>query len=53
VFDRIEQVPRDGSRARPGDIITAASVVVTLPLIVLALLFQRRIISGLTAGAIR
>jgi hypothetical protein len=39
-------------RAR-GDIITAASVVVTVPLIVLALLFQRRIISGLTAGAIR
>jgi ABC-type glycerol-3-phosphate transport system permease component len=33
--------------------ITAASVVVTVPLIVLVPLFQRRIISGLTAGAIR
>ncbi len=39
--------------AIPWGWITAASVVVTVPLIVLVLLFQRRIISGLTAGAIR
>jgi trehalose/maltose transport system permease protein len=31
----------------------AASVVVTLPLIALALLFQRRILAGLTAGAVK
>jgi len=31
----------------------AASVVVTLPLVVIVLLFQRRIVAGLTAGRIR
>jgi trehalose/maltose transport system permease protein len=31
----------------------AASVVVTLPLIVLVMIFQRRIVSGLTAGAVK
>lgn len=31
----------------------AAGAIVTLPLIVLVLLFQRRIVSGLTAGAVR
>lgn len=35
-----------------GDI-AAASVVVTVPLILLVLLFQKRIISGLTAGAVK
>lgn len=35
-----------------GDI-AAASVVVTLPLIVLVLIFQKRIISGLTLGALK
>ncbi|MEX0729359.1 MAG: carbohydrate ABC transporter permease [Aquisalimonadaceae bacterium] len=33
--------------------IMAASVVVTVPLIVLVLIFQRRIVSGLTAGAVK
>ncbi|WP_373288950.1 carbohydrate ABC transporter permease [Aureimonas endophytica] len=33
--------------------IMAASVTVTLPLIVLVLLFQRKIVSGLTAGAVK
>jgi trehalose/maltose transport system permease protein len=28
-------------------------VVVTLPLIVLVMIFQRRIVSGLTAGAVK
>jgi multiple sugar transport system permease protein len=37
----------------PLGTISAASVVVTVPLIVLVLLFQRRIVSGLTAGAIK
>jgi ABC-type glycerol-3-phosphate transport system permease component len=40
--------PGGGQGAGP-----AASVVVTLPLIVLVLAFQRRIISGLTAGAVK
>lgn len=31
----------------------AASVVVTVPLVLLVLLFQRRIVSGLTAGAVK
>src|ERR687892_136824 len=35
----------------PWGNIMAASVVVTVPLIVLVLIFQRRIVSGLTAGA--
>ncbi|MBP1849665.1 carbohydrate ABC transporter permease [Rhizobium halophytocola] len=33
--------------------IMAASVAVTLPLIVLVLIFQRRIVAGLTAGAVK
>jgi trehalose/maltose transport system permease protein len=37
----------------PWGRIMAASVIVTLPLIVLVLLLQRRIVSGLTAGAIK
>jgi multiple sugar transport system permease protein len=31
----------------------AASVIVTVPLIVLVLIFQRAIVSGLTAGAVK
>ncbi len=37
----------------PWGRIMAASVVVTVPLVVLVLAFQRRIVSGLTAGAIK
>jgi trehalose/maltose transport system permease protein len=37
----------------PWGRIMAASVIVTVPLIVLVLLFQRRIVSGLTAGAVK
>lgn len=33
--------------------IMAASVVVTVPLIILVLIFQRKIVSGLTAGAVK
>jgi trehalose/maltose transport system permease protein len=33
--------------------IMAASVIVTVPLIILVLIFQRRIVSGLTAGAVK
>jgi trehalose/maltose transport system permease protein len=37
----------------PWGNITAASVIVTLPLIVLVLVFQRKIVAGLTAGAVK
>jgi trehalose/maltose transport system permease protein len=37
----------------PWGPIMAASVVVTVPIIVLVLLFQRRIVAGLTAGAVK
>jgi trehalose/maltose transport system permease protein len=37
----------------PWGRIMAASVIVTAPLIVLVLLLQRRIVSGLTAGAVK
>jgi trehalose/maltose transport system permease protein len=37
----------------PYGLIMAASVVVTLPLILLVIIFQQRIISGLTAGSVK
>lgn len=37
----------------PWGTISAASVVVTVPLIIVVLIFQRRIIQGLTAGAVK
>lgn len=37
----------------PWGNIMAASVIVTVPLIILVLFFQRRIVSGLTAGAVK
>jgi trehalose/maltose transport system permease protein len=37
----------------PWGIIMAASVIVTVPLIVLVLIFQRKIVSGLTAGGVK
>ena len=37
----------------PWGEIAAATVVVTVPLIVMVLVFQRRIVSGLTAGAVK
>jgi multiple sugar transport system permease protein len=38
---------------RPIGTITAACVVVTIPMIIIALIFQRRIVAGLTAGGIK
>jgi multiple sugar transport system permease protein len=37
----------------PLGTITAATVVVTVPLVMLVLLFQKRIVAGLTAGAVK
>jgi ABC-type glycerol-3-phosphate transport system permease component len=42
-----------GEFESPWGQISAASAVVTLPLIIMVLIFQRRIIQGLTAGAIK
>jgi len=41
------------ARQEPFGEIMAAAVVVTIPLIVLVLIFQKRIIGGLTAGAVK
>jgi trehalose/maltose transport system permease protein len=37
----------------PVTAIMAASVVVTIPIVIIVLLFQRRIVAGLTAGAVK
>jgi trehalose/maltose transport system permease protein len=37
----------------PWGLIMAASVIVTVPLILLVLVFQRRLVAGLTAGAVK
>jgi multiple sugar transport system permease protein len=37
----------------PIGTITAATVVVTVPLVILVLIFQKRIVAGLTAGAVK
>jgi multiple sugar transport system permease protein len=42
-----------GEHDLPWGDISAASVIVTVPLIVMVLIFQRRIISGLTSGAVK
>jgi trehalose/maltose transport system permease protein len=41
------------SRNEPFGEIMAASIVVTVPLIILVVIFQRRIVQGLTAGAVK
>jgi multiple sugar transport system permease protein len=38
---------------RPIGTITAACVIVTIPMIILALVFQKRIVAGLTAGGVK
>jgi trehalose/maltose transport system permease protein len=42
-----------GEYTMPWGAIAAASIVTTMPLILLTVFFQKRIISGLTAGAVR
>ncbi len=37
----------------PWGNIMAASVIVTVPLLILVMIFQRQIVSGLTAGAVK
>ncbi len=42
-----------GDFREPWAQIAAASVIATIPLVILTILFQRRIVSGLTAGAVK
>jgi multiple sugar transport system permease protein len=39
--------------AVPTGTITAAAVVITIPIIIFVLFFQRRIVAGLTSGAVK
>jgi trehalose/maltose transport system permease protein len=41
------------ARQEPFGEIMAAAVMVTIPIVVLVLIFQRRIVAGLTAGAVK
>ncbi|OJF84980.1 sugar ABC transporter permease [Nocardia seriolae] len=43
----------NGSKVPPYGAIMAAGTIVTIPLVIMVLLFQRRIISGLTAGGVK
>ncbi|SFE21194.1 carbohydrate ABC transporter membrane protein 2, CUT1 family [Bacillus sp. OV194] len=43
----------EGQFTVPWGDITAATVIVTVPLVIMVLLFQRRIVSGLTSGAVK
>jgi multiple sugar transport system permease protein len=38
---------------QPTGSIAAAAVVITIPIIIFVLLFQRRIVAGLTSGAVK
>jgi hypothetical protein len=39
--------------SQPTGSIVAAAMVVTVPIIIMVLFFQRRIVAGLTAGAVK
>ena len=45
--------PATRSSSRRSVSIAAASVVITIPIIIFVLLFQRRIVAGLTSGAVK
>lgn len=49
----IANYPGSGLYETPWGAIMAASVVVTLPLVLLVFIFQRRIVEGMTAGAVK
>jgi trehalose/maltose transport system permease protein len=49
----IAQISGASEHELPWGNIMAASVIVTVPLVALVLIFQRRIVSGLTAGAVK
>lgn len=49
----ISLISGGAAREVPFGIINAASVIITVPLVVVAFIFQKRLISGLSAGAIK
>src|SRR5947208_9515472 len=49
----IASFPGASQFTQPIGSIAAAAVVVTLPMVLIVLLFQRRIVAGLTAGAVK
>ncbi len=49
----IAQFPGASQFTQPIGDIAAAAVVVTIPVMIIVILFQRRIVSGLTAGAVK
>jgi multiple sugar transport system permease protein len=38
---------------RPASLLSAAAVIATIPIIIIVLLFQRKIVAGLTSGAVK
>jgi trehalose/maltose transport system permease protein len=53
IFSFVPETAGGSSFEQPWDQMMAATVVVTIPLVVLVLIFQRRILAGLTAGAVK
>jgi multiple sugar transport system permease protein len=49
----ISQFPGASQFQQPTGSIAAASMIVTVPIVIMVLLFQRRIVAGLTAGAVK
>jgi multiple sugar transport system permease protein len=49
----ISQFPGASQFTAPYGSIAAAAVIVTIPIVILVLIFQRRIVAGLTAGAVK
>jgi multiple sugar transport system permease protein len=49
----LSQFPGASQFQQPTGSIAAAAMVVTIPIIIMVLIFQRRIVAGLTAGAVK
>jgi len=49
----LSQFPGASQFTAPYGSIAAAAIVVTIPIIILVMIFQRRIVAGLTAGAVK
>jgi trehalose/maltose transport system permease protein len=49
----LSQFPGASQFQQPTGSIAAAAIVVTVPIVIMVLLFQRRIVAGLTAGAVK
>jgi multiple sugar transport system permease protein len=49
----ISQFPGASQFTAPTGSIAAAAIIVTIPIVIMVLFFQRRIVAGLTAGAVK